>query len=313
LALCLAAHRHRGGSPVRLWLLAWVWILAAQLPFAFRPAVPANGRYWYLAAAGVALEIAVLARAAAALAGQRWGRAVWAAVGVWAALWAVLLQLHVGHMLEAARLARRVQEEVRRAADAAGGPVFVTRHPDFLFDSRGTPLAQVLRYGLRDALGPPFADRALDVYPLPPLAGAELVPVALGTSGREILEWSAQAEEARAAAVPPEALAGTELQVVSPADGAVVAPSAEIVVEVPPGPHAAFRLLVSSRGNGTVFELPSQALRGGVLRAGLPRPFLQTMERLYGPGEHYWWVEARGAGGRISGFTRLRSLRLSAL
>ena len=45
------------------------------------------------------------------------------------------------------------------------------------------PLAQVFHYGLADSIHPPFGDAARPVYPLFPMSGAELLPVALADSG----------------------------------------------------------------------------------------------------------------------------------
>jgi hypothetical protein len=47
------------------------------------------------------------------------------------------------------------------------------------------------------------------------------------------------------------------------------------------------------------------------VRAELPREILQSSNRLYGKGPHYWWIEARDAAGRVSGFSRMRSFRLA--
>jgi multidrug efflux system membrane fusion protein len=53
------ASARAGG--LRGWLFGWVWALAFMAPYAFQPAVPGNGRYWYLPAAGLAIALAALA------------------------------------------------------------------------------------------------------------------------------------------------------------------------------------------------------------------------------------------------------------
>jgi hypothetical protein len=75
----LATRRRLGGGHLRLWLFGWGWTLAWLAPFAFRPAVPGNGRYGYLASIGAALIAVALARwlaAGLALAARPQARAV---------------------------------------------------------------------------------------------------------------------------------------------------------------------------------------------------------------------------------------------
>jgi dolichyl-phosphate-mannose-protein mannosyltransferase len=299
LAFWLLRRRSLEDGNLRLWLFAWAWILVAQAPFAFRPCVPGNGRYWYLAAAGVALSVGVLTRGVAV-------RSV-ASAGLFGALWAVLLTGYVGDYLQAGRTARTIQGELLKAGRT---PMFLTRYPYFLVNEAQTPIAQIFHYGLRDSVQPPFTRDRVPVYPLPPLAGAELLPVALGAPASRIYEWDGAARRIRP--FVPQAGSGlAEFQVVQPQDGAVIDPvwdAAEVAVA--PGAHARFRLIVVSRINGTVLDLDPAAVQGGVVRANFPVDFLTTADHLYGRGEHYWWIEARDAAGQVSGFSRMRSFRL---
>jgi len=304
----LAFRLLRGGSHARLWLFGWVWILLAQAPFAFRPSVPANGRYWYLAAAGVAMSVAFLARWLFAVTRPPWRGLAPAAVGLLAVAWSLLLAGYVGATVEAGRTARRVQTAILRAGRASA-EMFVTRHPDFVLNSSRVPIAQVLRYGLWDSVHPPFVTQSIPLYPLPPLAGAELLPVALGEPASPIYEWE---EGSLRRFVPPSAISLPEFRVLRPAPDAGVEPGRDHTeVAVPPGDHARFRLIVVSRINGAVFDLDAGALRGGVLRADLPQEMLATSDHLYGRSAHYWWIEARNAGGAVSGFSRMRRFHLA--
>lgn len=287
----LAVLWRRGG--LRLWLFAWIWTLAALAPFSFRPSVPANGRYWYLAAAGIALSLSALLRSR--------GRALAPEVLVLAGVfWAFLLHGYVGISLEAGETARTVQRELVRTATGSRGLRFLTGHPDFLRNRVGVPIAQVLRYGVWDAVHPPFLRAAVPVYPLPPLEGIELLPILRGAPGSRIDAWDAQRREIHPAVLPPAGAAPAELSVIGD------------TVAVPPGVHARFRLIVLSRGNPAVIEigpieLGPEAVQEGILRPPFPEEFRRTMERLYG-GETFWWIEARDAAGAVSGFTRLRRL-----
>jgi hypothetical protein len=293
VGLPLAVLWRRGG--LRFWLFAWIWILAALAPFAFRPVVPANGRYWYLAVAGVVLGLSALIRARVKLLAPE----VFALTGL---VWAFLLHGYLDLYQEAGETARAVQRELLRTAAGPAGPRFLTGVPDFLRNPAGAPVAQVLRYGVWDAVHPPFSRAATPVYPLPPLHDVELLPLRRGAPGSRIEEWDAQRHTVRPAPLPPLQPESAELTVLGSSTEAVQ-------VAVPPGVHARFRLIVLARGNPAVVELGPEAVQGGILRAPFPAEFCQTMERLYG-GEMFWWIEARDAAGAVSGFTAMRSFRV---
>jgi hypothetical protein len=82
-------------------------------------------------------------------------------------------------------------------------------------------------------------------------------------------------------------------------------------VAVPAGVHVRFRLILVTQINGAVLDLDPSALGGGRVRAALPPEILETSDHLYGKGVHYWWIEARDASGKVSGFSRMRSFRLA--
>lgn len=301
LAFLWLRRRSEDSGPLRLWLFGWIWTLAALAPFAFRPVVPANGRYWYLAVAGVALSLSSLLRAR---------RSTPATVALAAAglFWGVLLHAYLGVYLEAGETARAVQRELVRSAPAARR--FLTGHPDFLRNEIGMPAAQVLRYGVWDSVHPPFVEAAVPVFPLPPLQGAELLPIVRGAPGSRIDVWDAQRRELRPAVLPPAGAEPAELTVLGPPDEAAIDPSRDVVqVQVPPGIHERFRLIVVTRGNPAVVDLPPGAVQEGILRAPFPEDFCRSMDRLYGR-EMFWWIEARDAAGSVSGFTKLRSFRM---
>jgi hypothetical protein len=238
------------------------------------------------------------------------------AVALFGLGWAWLLAGDLRVYREAGRTARDIQRELIRihAAGGAGpgGRIFLTRYPYFLVNEAQVPLAQVYHYGLRDAVHPPFAGAAVPVWPLPPLRGGELLPVALGSPGSGIFEWDATSGTIRPAVVPRQDPPPVELPVLAPGDGALVDPARETArVALPPGPHRRFRLLVVARGNGAVFDLGPERVVDGVLRADLPGPFFQTLEQLYPGGEFFWWIEARDEAGRITGWSRMRGFRIA--
>ncbi len=305
IVLFVVRRRALDSSHVRLWLFGWAWALAFQAPFALRPSVPGNGRYWYLAVVGVVLAAAVVARAVAVSLPVRVRTLAPAVLALFGAFWAFLLTGYVSAYMEAGRTARTIQTALIQAhADR----IFLTRYPYFVMNEVGVPIAQVYHYGLRDAVHPPFTEATVPVWPLPPLQGTALLPVALGAPGAGVYEWDGAT--VRLATIPRPDPAPVELQVLAPPDGAPVDFTREgVQVAVPAGPHRRFRLLVVARGNSAVFDLGPESVAGGVLRADLPDPFFQTMERLYPGGEFFWWIEARDEAGRITGFTRMRQNR----
>jgi hypothetical protein len=289
----------RRGGHARLWLFAWAFTLAAMAPFAFRPSVPGNGRYWYLAAAGIAMAFCLAIRGI-------FSRRYLAPAGMvlLGSVWAVLLIGCVGSYVKAGRTARTIQAQLLRVP--TGSETFLTRYPYFVENEAKVPIAQVYHYGVWDSVHPPFTEKSVPVYPLPPLAGTEILPAILGAPGRVVYEW--EAGQVRRF-TPPSGPALPEFEVLGPADGAAVDPARDFAeVAIPPGPHARFRLILSTPINGAVFDIAPQ---GSVLRADLPDEILQTSDRLYGKSVHYWWIEARDAEGRVSGFSRMRSFRVS--
>jgi len=301
LGIPLAALWGRG--PLRLWLFAWIWTLAALAPFAFRPVVPANGRYWYLATAGVVWSLTALLR-------RRVRSPAPELLVLVVLVWGFLLHGYLDVYEAAGETARVVQKELLRTAEpGAAGPRFLLGPPDFLRNAHGVPEAQVLRYGVWDAVHPPFAQAAVEVYPLPPLQGTELLPLLRGAPGSRIDVWDAGSRTLHPAALPPAGPEPPELAVLGPEPGAAVDLARETVqVAVPDGAHRRFRLIVSTRGNPAVVELGPEAVQGGTLRASFPASFCRSMDRLYG-GQMFWWIEARDAAGAVSGFTRMRSFR----
>ena len=330
LAVALATRRHLGTAPFRRWLFGWVWTLAALAPFAFRPAVPGNGRYWYLAAIGLALTTAFLAHwaatglAAIAGAASRWRRRLpmlpavaLVALGL---VWCTLLVGNVAVYRQAGRTARAIQGELARVAAAAdpGQRLFVTGYPTFLYNAAQVPLAQVFHYGLADSIHPPFGETARPVYPLFPMSGAELLPVASADSGERgepgaeagpgnrVYRWDGAAE--RLEEISPEPPAPDDPRELAPLAAAV----GEVRVAVAANGGERFRLIVVAQGNPTAVDLGVAAVRDSVLRAPLPREFISSMHRLYG-GDQFWWIEARDAAGRLTAYSRMRKLPADAI
>ena len=319
LAGLIASRRRLGLDALQLWLFGGVWTIVAIAPFAFRPAVPGNGRYWYLASMGIALAVAALVgwarEALAGAVGKRQGIPQWLPVALPAAVvatlalaWIVLLVGTVSAYRRAGATVRAVQGEVARAAAAVdpASRLFVTGVPPFLDNRAGVPVAQVLHYGLADSVHPPFGTASRSVYPLPSRTAAELLPVAAGGGEARIFAWDAAGERLHEVAPPSPPPAGVrELAPLPPADGAHR-------VEVVPRPGERFQLVVLAEGNPAVVELGPEAISGGVLSAPAPREFTDSMDHLYG-GEQFWWVEAHDAQGHLTAYSPRLSLQPRAL
>lgn len=316
LAVLLFARRRTGPAPLRAWLFAWAWTLLSQAPFAFRPAVPGNGRYWYLAAIGVALSLAVTAEALAAVLPRRVHRLPAAALLVFSVGWGRLLADMQGTYQEAGETAQRIQSELVRLGTAPNAPprFFLTRYPYFLENDVPVPFAQVYHYGVWDSVHPPFVPQSIEVLPLPPLRGPELLPVLASRPGAGLYRWDPETRSLRRAMVT-KGIGFADVEVLSPApDAALPATPEALRIEIRPSrpeTGARFRLIVVSRGNALVTGLAPEPTPAGTLRAPLPFEFIQSMDRLYG-GEFLWWVEMRDAAGALRGFSQARGFRLRA-
>ncbi len=308
-AFWLFRSRSLESGHARLWSFSWVWILVTQAPFAFRPSVPGNGRYWYLTAAGVAMSVVFLARGLFVATRPPWRSLAPAAAGLLAAAWGILLTGYLDAYIAAGRTARTLQSELVRLGRTSGpsAEMFVTGYPYFLLNAAQVPIAQVYHYGVWDSVHPPFVRARIPLYPLPPLAGPELLPVVLGAAGGPVYEWQ---NGTLRRFVPPPAL--PEFDILRPSEGAAVKPGRDAAeVAIPPGNHVRFRLILVTRINGAVFDLDAGAVRRGVLRASFPEEILTTSDRLYGRDDHFWWIEARNAAGAVSGFSRMRRFHLA--
>jgi hypothetical protein len=282
-------------------------MIAALAPFAFHPVVPGNGRYLYLAAVGAALGAVFLAQALADSWRGPWRAVPGLAVALLLAGWAILLLGNLGVYLEAGRTARSIAAQLGQALETPGGsPVFVAGCPAFLENAAGVPVAAVFHYGLSDAVAPPFAAASRPVYPLPPLAAEELLPLVAGRPQARIYEWEPLSGRLRQIVLAPS-FSSLEIPVIAPADGAELAPG-DLAITFQPGTGRGFRLVVLARGNPSVTEISGAPTGEGTLRAELPRGFLLAMDRLYGS-DIYWWIEGRDERGRLLA-SRARSFQL---
>jgi hypothetical protein len=311
LAGLAMARRRTDSRPLRLWLFAWLWILISQAPFAFRPCVPGNGRFWYVTAAGAAMSVGVVARGIGQAVPRR-GRVVTVALVAGVALgWGWLLAGYLDVYLRAGRTVQTIQRELIRERDAAiAAPrIFVTRYPYFLLNAAGVPVAQVFHYGLRDAVNPPFVRASVPVYPLPPLRDAELRSISAADPDAVILAWDTPSRTFRRVSDPLHGGPTRELTVLAPAEGATLDREG-LTIEIRHDDFRRFRVVVVAQGNGTIVEPTPASAPDGRVRLALPAAFVTTMARLYPDGEFFWWVDATDGSEDRTGFSRMRRFRL---
>jgi hypothetical protein len=306
-ALALATHRRVVSGHLRLVLFAAAWTLASMAPFAFVPAVPATGRYWYAAAIGAGLGLAAWARWLCA-AFPRLGVAVVAVALAATTGWAWLLSANIAVNREAARTARAIQRAVADTAATDGATRrYLAGYPLFVKNRAGVNMAQVYHYGLADALAPPFGSGArVHVYPLPPLTPAVFAPLTR-LDGVRLYTWTPE-QHIRPLSAP---LVPGGFAVTGPPDGvdAGAVPSPAFVV-VPSGRGQLLRLIVLAAGNWSVVEEragpgPSTSLR-------FPGDFVRAMSRLYPRREILWWTVAQDAERRVLGVSDIRRLVASS-
>lgn len=309
-----------GGEAARPWggllLLGIGWALVAQAPFGFALVVPGNGRYWYFAAAGAALAVVAAAGVVALALRRRPLPAVLAITGLLALVWGSSLHSLAGRYAEAGALAAALPRALAEHGVRADERVFVTRYPVFVTGDDGTPLAQVFRWGLRDAFAPPFVRPGYDVLPLPALAGGGLLPVAQSAYADRVFSWHAERRELVAFARSPRLLAATagvgKIEVLAPRDGARLAPAAEPWSVVLGGPiEGRATLFVVTAAHSARIALPP-APASATVRAELPADLLRAAEILYPGVGAYWWVEMRAADGALAAQSEMRRLEVAA-
>jgi hypothetical protein len=287
-----------------------LFAVASMAPFAYRLVSPAEGRYFYLSAAGLAFGFGAVVRVVLRLS-DRWAAPL-ALVLVAAPLaYTPMLSAHLGWMSLAAAESTRVANAITEVSRelAPGSRLFVADVPRFVTNQRGVNLAQIHHYGLRDRAMAPFSDQSMDVYPL--LGPSRPAALALSDFG-VVLRW----------------LEGSLLPVTRtrqlPFDGIRVLgwnqdpklPGLRLLVS-PELRDSRFEMIVVSGGNPLrrVFE-PDFA--GAVetspdfLETMGPYPFdfLDMMSTLYPGGEFFVWVEARNDESRLLGLSPAIGFRL---
>lgn len=299
LVTVLAVARWRkGGGP---WLLGVAWILIAQLPFGIWRAAPAEGRYWYLASAGLGLLLA----GAASLAPASWRRRLsWVLPSLLALIYLPLLIRNVASYREAGRQADAVRTALsRRVTASPTGPPrsFVVGVPQFVPESPPWR-AQVFHWGLGDAFKPPFVERELSVYPLVPRLARSLRPLlehpGIGTvwrwSGGDLREVPALAQ--RSASRLETALAA--------------GPDGDFSVRFDARSGRRYRLVVLTPLRPAFPWLDSPE-GGGAVEQPFPVEFVRSIRRHY-TDPIVWWVEERTGSEELVRFSVPALLESSA-
>lgn len=285
-----AATKRKTASTARdTWrgaVLGLAWTALFLAPFGFVGIVPANGRYAYLAVAGVLLVVTGLA---AALVG-RWPRAgavvAVIAVSVLAADWRSLLRHHLEANDAASAQVQAVRAEVLRIASetSADALLLIEDHPDFVESALGAPIAKALQYGLAESLRPPFGALDRTVLPMPAsiTAGAR---AALGTlRGAARYRWDAASGTLTSVApsIPPP-----------PALGILVVDASGSFLDVSCAACTGARLVVLTAA--MPFVAAPISTGEGRARFAAPIPFLRGIAS-HQRGPAFFWVEEQATG-----------------
>jgi len=174
LALSLLVRRH-----TRSWrfLLGLLWIIVARLPFGDTKVVPADGRYWYLASAGIGFMVVGLAEF---FRSRRVRENFLAAVTISITLIYGICLSSIGQRYrEASSLVEKIRAQALMLRDPGlpSSARFLLGVPQYLKNSKGENIAQVFAWGLSDALVPPFSDPGVRIFPLGSLRLEDLGPL----------------------------------------------------------------------------------------------------------------------------------------
>lgn len=294
------ARFRSGRMETRLWLWAVAWIFIWQLPFHVVQAVPANGRFWYLSAAGVGW---LLTAASVLVPPRRRVLALSAATVLLGGGYLFLLHRYVDLYAEAGHTAKRIREEVLRLSEAAGPSrrVFLGACPSFVQGEFRVPVAQVFHWGLGDAFLPPFLEPGTSVYPLPHMRPERLLPLLdrpdLGTAWH----WTGEGLRRQEAPDRPQP---QRIEVDLPEAWDV---SGDPRLRFRAIPGASYQLVFLTQGHPVIRHVEAEPGKGAFVEAELPVDFLLTMKELYDD-QIFWWIEARDPSGRSLAFSELREL-----
>lgn len=170
-------------------LLGLIWILVARLPFGQTKVVPANGRYWYLASAGIGLVLIGLSELFSD------ARRKEAFVCLFTILTASAYGLGLGAFSlkysEASALAKMIASEISTLRDSVDSDkaLFLLGVPTYLQNSRGRNVAQVFAWGLSDSMLPPFSHSHGRVFSLGSLESKDVVPLSRRSDLGSVWKW----------------------------------------------------------------------------------------------------------------------------
>ena len=253
-------------------VLSLAWVISCLFLSPESVVVPATGRYWYLAAVGLSIGLAyLLTTIASAL--QRAAHAHGRRGLIWALLLCAFLPIYdvallnqnLDHYEEASAKTRQIRAQLLDLASRRpANTVFLFgNYPYFIGDK--LQIAQVFHWGLVDSLQPPFTQSAIDLFPLPPFAPAELLPILYGQANFTLLSWDDALGKIQM--VKAEQLAGSmrsspeppTLEILYPEPNASLRPgdpSAAIVFA--PGRFAEFRLTILTHADPLVIALSAE-------------------------------------------------------
>lgn len=276
----------------RFWrfLLGLLWIIVARLPFGDTKVVPADGRYWYLASAGIGFMVVGLAEF---FRSRRVRENFLAAVTILITLSYGICLTSIGQRYrEASSLVEKIRAQalMLRDPEYPGSAVFLLGVPQYLKNSKGKNIAQVFAWGLSDALGPPFSDPGIRAFPLGSLQVEDCGPLMARLDLGSVWKWGPH---------------GLSLLQFKPTKLDEIQTTG--IEDISRGFRfkairgVRYRLVIVGRMQTAITPLPQKE---GWESVSLPRATVTSDWHLYGD-DLYIWIEGRNSKGQLTSSSRL--------
>jgi len=185
-------------------MFSLAWILFCQFVSLAQIVFPYEGRYWYLGSIGLCIGIVTLLSPSA----LSWRSiAAWAAMMILVGSYFFLLRENLYYHRIAGQTTRTIQQQIVEIDSANDEETlfFLTDYPTFTKKGK-VPFVLTFKWGLYNALQPPFTEKPISVYPVP-YSSIEFQDC-------PYLRWQAQTEQ---------------IQVIKPEDTIVSRPKIQIL------------------------------------------------------------------------------------
>lgn len=274
-------------------LFGLLWIMSARLPFGSTVVVPANGRYWYLASAGIgflAIGLAEFFRRPKV----REGFLAVLTVAV-TIFYGICLYGYAQEHVAASELATKICS----AGSSLVNPehpesaIFLVGVPGFIKDPRRHNIAQVFAWGLSDALSLPFSNPAIRAFPLQSVGIEKIRPLMSREDLGSVWRWTGKTF--RKVRIKPGSFSSIEIRDIDNTSRELQFRALD---------NANYTAFFLGRLNLIERRVPPGT---GWRKMPLPVSYIQSAWHLYHD-EVYVWVEASNSSGQVISSSRILSL-----